>query len=291
MSVPAIALDAAIRDYIANMRHGVRPPSFDNTVVDLRTKGTMDERAAGAAVRAVDKQCRRLFAFVRHGHPSKRLSKADQVACRPLVTRPAKDHIRFDFSQFLNRMWGAAASWVAPHKQDNLFQEALAALDKKTTTLDQDGTRRLLTHMVAAVALYFTTIDVATVVKDYALEWQKEDNRQQIALLKLPRLEANGAGVTILAKSDREKIAGAVEQDLRRSANIMMELSRDDPVLQFVSAQAEVVRPALFKVLESSGGWFNGIEFSPNGATEAVRRARENSRSGIGLWTTTTASI
>ncbi len=290
MSVQPAEFDAAIRSYIATKRGGLRPPSFDNAIVDIRTRGPIDERAAGAAVRAVDKQSRRFFAFVRHGNPNKRLSKPDRVACRPMVTRPSEDHIRFDFSQALGRLWGVAASSVAPPQQDDLFRDVLGSLDKKTTTLDQDGTRRLLTFAVGAFALWTITLGVASVVKDYALEWQKEDNRQQIALLKLPRLEASGS--TVLRKSDREQIARVVEQDLHRSANILTELSRDDPVLQFVSVHAEVIRPALFLVLEASGGGsINGVEFSVDGAAKAVKRGRQNSREGIGLWTTTTTPI
>lgn len=279
-------LEGAVSAYIAVLRGNAREPDFGSAVIDITTHENIDEHAAAKAVAAVSKTCRRLYASVKYGSPKHRLSNRDKRQCKPAVTRPAANTMRFDFTSALRNAWGAAKSWAAPPEQSSLWDKLHDLLDAKTTRLDQEGTRQLLKHVVTLAAICLTTVGLANVYSHNSIESQKADNN---LTLELARMQFQ-AGATALAKADREKIAQDTEAMVIRVSSVLSELNRKDPVYRFVGAQIEHLRPALFEVLaESGGGMINGVEFTSIGAKTAAKQVKSNARKSAGPWSTTVA--
>lgn len=278
--------EGAICAYVAAKRNGFVEPAFDDAIIDIRTTGPIDEYAFANAVSTVGKQCRRLYALIKHGSPRRRLTKPELQECKPVIERGERQ-VRFDFRPLFRRLWNMAAVWAKPQEQSSLFEPLMELLKEKMTRLGEADTRDLLKHMVTMTALVVATIGVTSAVSGSAVDWRKDDNQTTLALA---RMHIEG-GKTTLERSSRKVAAAEIETKISHASNILTEISRDDPVVTFVSAQVEQFRPALFEILASSGGGLlNAVEFTPVGAVHVAKRAKQNARNGIGMWTTTISS-
>ncbi|MCH9808828.1 MAG: hypothetical protein K0U74_13960 [Alphaproteobacteria bacterium] len=274
--------EGAICAYVATKREGFVEPAFDNAVIDIKTTEAIDEYAAANAIALVAKRCRRFYALIKHGSTRKRLSKQEREESKPVIQR-GENWIRFDFRQLLGRLWNIASAWTPTPEQANLFEPLMELIKERTTTLGEDATRDLLKHLVNKVAVVIASIGVVSAVGLCAVEWHKDDNQTEIALNRM-YLEDGQSNLT----EDREVAAAEIESKISHAANILTEISKDDPVLTFASVQVEQFRPALFEIIASSGGGIiNAVEFTDDGAKQVKGRATENARKGVGMWTTT----
>lgn len=284
--VPFDAFEGAICAYIAAKRNGFVEPNFDDAVIEIKTAGPIDEYAAANAISAVAKQCRRLYALIKHGSPRRRLTKQERRECKPDIER-SEHRIRFDFRPLLGRLWNMAVTWAEPPKQTSLLEPMLEFLKSRTTRLGEAATQDVFKHLVNKTALVIGIIGVVSAIGLYAVDWHKDDNQ---TMLELARMQIGG-GTTTIEKTSRQIAAAQIEAKISHAANILTEAAQDDPVLTFVGAQVEQFRPELFDVISASGGGFvNAVEFTPAGAAHVAKRAKQNARKGIGMWTTTVST-
>lgn len=281
-SLPFDVFEGAICAYLAAEQRGFIESAFDDAIIEIQTVGPIDEYAVSDAISAVAKQCRRLYALIKYGSPRRRLSKQESRECKPDIERDER-RVRFDFRPLLGRLWKMAEKWTEPPEQTSLFKPMLELFKERTTRLGEANTRDLFKHLVSKTAMVVATIGVVSAVCFHAVEWHKDNNQTKIALT---RMYIEG-GTTTIEKSSREILAAQIDTKITNSANILTEFARDDPVLTFVGAQIEQFRPALFEAIASSGGGsLNAVDFNSAGAAHIAKRAKQNARKGIGMWTT-----
>ena len=174
-SLPFEAFEGAICAYVAAKRNGFVEPAFDDAIIDIQTAGPTDEYAIANAISAVAKQCRRLYALIKHGSPRKRLTKQERRECKPDIERGERQ-IRFDFRPLLGRLWMMAVTWAEPSEQVSMFKSMIELFKQKTTRLDEAATRDLFKHMVNKTAMTIAMLGVVSVVGYCAIEWRKDDN-------------------------------------------------------------------------------------------------------------------